>query len=132
GVKTNATTKTRKHEEEKTFLRDFVTSWLHLSLRLGRFVPFFPLHQPRDRDHLVFALYVDQRDALCRPSDRPDVVGFHADDHALLCDQQDLVSGLHVGDADDEAVSRRRRDVDDPDAPARLDTVLVDFRSLAE
>src|SRR5262249_23659590 len=66
---------------------------------LAAFFVFFFLHESGDGDDLVVLLDVDQRHALRRPADRPHVVGFHADDHALLRDQQDLVAGLHVGDA---------------------------------
>src|SRR5579864_3747474 len=90
------------------------------------------LHQTRDRDELVLALDIDEPDALRGPADRPHVVGLHAENHALLGDEQQLVAILDERHPDDQAISRRRGDVDDPDPAARLHPVFVDFRPLAE
>ena len=62
---------------------------------------------------------------------RADVAGLHAQDHALLRDQHQLVVVVHVGDADDLAVAVRGLDVDDADAAARLQAVLLEPGALA-
>src|SRR5262245_15709816 len=90
------------------------------------------LHEAGDGHDLVLAFDVDQRDALGGTSDGADIVGRHAENHALLGDQQQLVAFLDVGDADDKPVFLRRRDVDDADAAARLHAVLFDFGALPE
>ena len=58
-------------------------------------------------------------------------LGLHAQDHALLGDEHQLVVVVHVRDADDLAVALAGLDVDDADAAARLQAVLVELGALA-
>src|SRR5581483_7273048 len=89
------------------------------------------LGEARNRDDAVVALELDQPDALRGAADGPDVAGRHADDHALLRDDQHLVVLLEVGDADHLAVPIGGGDVDDAVASARLHAVLLDLGALA-
>src|SRR4029077_15988186 len=69
-------------------------------------------------------------DALRGATDGAHVVGLHAQNHALLRDDEQLVAFVNVGHADDVPVAIAGGDVDDADAAPRLDTVLVDFGAL--
>jgi len=60
---------------------------------------------------------------VARPMDRTSSAS-RAEDHALLCDQQQLVAFLDVRDSDHLAVAIGGRDVDNPDAAAGLHGLL--------
>src|SRR6185436_9957430 len=103
----------------------------HASFRVSWRLLVFLLDEPRNRYHLVVVADVDDLDPLRGAADGADVVGQHPQDHALLRDDQQLVAGLDVGDADDGAVAVGGGDVDDADPAARLDAILLDLGALA-
>src|SRR4029453_11878685 len=87
--------------------------------------------QLRDRHHLIALFHLDQPDPLRRAADDANVAGLHAQDHPLLRDQHDLVVFEHVGHAHDLAVAIGGLDVDDADAAAALEPVLLELGALA-
>src|SRR6266702_8277575 len=88
--------------------------------RIGRCLVriLFLLRQLGDAHDVVAFFHPDQPDALRGAADCADVAGLHAQDHALLQDQQHFVVAMDVRDADDLPVAIRRLDVDDADAAA--------------
>ena len=82
--------------------------------------PSLRLVQRRDRHQPIAFGQVHQPHALRVAADRAQVAGLHADDLALLGDEQQLVAVGDAGDADDEAVALARLDVLEADAAARL------------
>src|SRR2546430_2191390 len=56
--------------------------------RSRRLFVIFLFNEARNRHDLVLGLDVDESDALRCPSYGAHVVGLHADDHALLCDDE--------------------------------------------
>ena len=88
------------------------------AIELDRFV--FRLCQRRDRDEPIAFGQIHQPHALRVAADRPEIAGLHADDLALLGDEQQLVAVGDAGDADDEAVALARLHVLEADAAARL------------
>src|SRR5206468_10126159 len=91
----------------------------------------FLFDEPCNGHDLVVTLDIDELYALRGTPDGANVVRLRSQNHALLSDQQQLVPVLDVRHPDHLAVSVRRRDVDDADAAARLDPVLLDFGPFA-
>src|SRR5512132_1104296 len=84
-----------------------------------------------NRNDFVVLFDFNQPNALRRASDRPDVIGGHADHFPLLRDQHQLVARVDGGNADNASVPVGGLDVDDAQATARLQPVLVQLGALA-